>query len=338
MAESYALFSLRSKAQLLKQAGANALDRQAELTTAHKELEKQMAAEKSQKRILRRRGSQAAAVAPNQEPAANAGAEHSVPNAASPPGESSPTASGSSQGSMTLPLLHHLTTEQKDLSAFDQRIEVESELAAVYATWLTFIDVREKAFLHGVFISIFWILLIAIGVLVSNYSVQRFFSDVTPERRELHTMRTVALVVIQALGVGLILLVIFGVPNNFATFLALATAGLTVAMKDFIVGFVGWFVLIGRDGIRPGPGGDQRSGRRSARGGPVPHRTPGDGELVGRSAPDGAQGGVRQQLRDRRALLQFLHLGAMVLGRAGHSGAVQPRSLPHGGGDSENRG
>jgi small-conductance mechanosensitive channel len=252
MAESRALFSLRGKAQLLQQARANALNRQAELTTEHEELEKEMAAEKSQKRILRRRGSQAAAVAPNQELAANAGAEHSVANASSPPGESSPTESGSSQDSTTLPLLRHLTTEQKDLSGLDQRIEVESELAAVYATWLTFVDVREKAFLHGIFVSIFGILLIATGVLVSNYSVQRFFADVTPERRELHTMRTVALVVIQALGVGLILLVIFGVPNNFATFLALATAGVTVAMKDFIVGFVGWFVLMGRDGIRPG--------------------------------------------------------------------------------------
>ena len=41
-------------------------------------------------------------------------------------------------------------------------------------------------------------------------------------------------------------------PSNFATVLALAGAGLTVAMKDFIVGFFGWFVLMGKDGIRPG--------------------------------------------------------------------------------------
>jgi small-conductance mechanosensitive channel len=34
--------------------------------------------------------------------------------------------------------------------------------------------------------------------------------------------------------------------------LALAGAGLTVALKDFIVGFIGWFVLMGRNGIRPG--------------------------------------------------------------------------------------
>jgi len=36
------------------------------------------------------------------------------------------------------------------------------------------------------------------------------------------------------------------------TFLGLAGAGLTVALKDFIVGFIGWFVLMGKHGIRLG--------------------------------------------------------------------------------------
>jgi len=49
-----------------------------------------------------------------------------------------------------------------------------------------------------------------------------------------------------------LLLVIFGPPSNLGTFLGLAGAGLTVALKDFIVGFIGWFVLLGADGIRPG--------------------------------------------------------------------------------------
>jgi small-conductance mechanosensitive channel len=36
------------------------------------------------------------------------------------------------------------------------------------------------------------------------------------------------------------------------TFLGLAGAGLTVALKDFIVGFIGWFVLMGKHGMRLG--------------------------------------------------------------------------------------
>ena len=57
---------------------------------------------------------------------------------------------------------------------------------------------------------------------------------------------------LQALGVLLILIAIFGTPNNLGTILGLAGAGLTVALKDFIVSFVGWLVLMGRHGIRIG--------------------------------------------------------------------------------------
>ena len=237
VAESRALFSLRNKEALLKQAQANALGRQAALKAQHDTGEKRLQDEKSQKSAPRSAG-----------PPSPAGASAPTGN----PGNQGAGGAGGSDTGSTLSLVRRLTAEQKELSELDKRIEDEEELAGVYGNWLTFVDAREKAFLHGIFVAVFWILLIAAGVLVANYLVQRFFADVTPERRELHTMRTVALVVIQALGVALILLVIFGVPNNFATFIALATAGVTVAMKDFIVGFVGWFVLMGKDGIRPG--------------------------------------------------------------------------------------
>ena len=44
----------------------------------------------------------------------------------------------------------------------------------------------------------------------------------------------------------------FGVPAQTTTILGLAGAGLTVALKDFIVAFFGWFILMGRNGIRVG--------------------------------------------------------------------------------------
>jgi len=58
--------------------------------------------------------------------------------------------------------------------------------------------------------------------------------------------------VVQAVGVLLILFVLFGMPNQMPTILGLAGAGLTVALKDFIVAFFGWFALMGRNGIRVG--------------------------------------------------------------------------------------
>jgi small-conductance mechanosensitive channel len=59
-------------------------------------------------------------------------------------------------------------------------------------------------------------------------------------------------VTLQVIAVVLILLVIFGMPTQLGTFLGLAGAGLTVALKDFIIGFLGWFVLMGKNGIRLG--------------------------------------------------------------------------------------
>src|SRR5208282_5254636 len=243
LAEARALFSLRSKEQLLRQAQQNAHARAAEMSGDHETLQKEMDAEKAQKRILRhsRAGAPAAAAAPTPAQGADQGAAGAAADS-----------DGAVGAPSALSLVQHLRSEQQDLSQLNKRIQDEHQLASVYGDWATFVDVREKAFVHELLLSVFWILLIAVCVLVANASVQRFFSDVTPEHRELHTMRTVAMVVIQALGVALILLVIFGVPNNFATFLALATAGVTVALKDFIVGFVGWFVLMGKSGIRPG--------------------------------------------------------------------------------------
>ena len=50
----------------------------------------------------------------------------------------------------------------------------------------------------------------------------------------------------------MILLVLIGVPGQLGTMIGLAGAGLTVALKDFIVAFIGWFVLMGRNGMRLG--------------------------------------------------------------------------------------
>ncbi len=72
------------------------------------------------------------------------------------------------------------------------------------------------------------------------------------DRRQIQSLHTVTRVSMQFLALVFILLVIFGPPGQLGTFLGLAGAGLTVALKDFIVGFIGWFVLMGKNGIRMG--------------------------------------------------------------------------------------
>jgi small-conductance mechanosensitive channel len=68
----------------------------------------------------------------------------------------------------------------------------------------------------------------------------------------MRTLRSVLQMGIQTVGVLLILLVVFGWPQQVSTIVGLVTAGITIAMQDFIIAFFGWFVLMGKNGIRIG--------------------------------------------------------------------------------------
>jgi small-conductance mechanosensitive channel len=226
--QARAWWSLRSKRKLLSQAEADALARVEKLSSSHEALEKELDQEKSQKRVIRK-----------------------SPRPPSPV-DSSPSQQTGPPPSAALAFIRHLTADQKNLSEFDKRIEFEKQLAGTYHDWAANVDERAKSFLHGMILGIFLILSIAVLVLVAGYFIQRIFAGIAIERRQLHTIRSVVLLSTQALGLLFVLLIIFGMPGNLATVLALAGAGLTVTMKDFIVGFFGWFVLMGKNGIRPG--------------------------------------------------------------------------------------
>jgi small-conductance mechanosensitive channel len=250
LAQAKAWFSLHAKKKMLVQAREESQQRHAALSSQHDELEKRLEQEKAEKRIIRKTSHTSKPEA-NPREAPHSSSAPSPPET-QPPGQSPSTAQAPGQPEVTLALLAHLSSDQKSLSALDKRMEAEQQLAANYANWITLVTTREQAFLHGIIKSFFWIVLIALLVFLANGWVQRFFSQVSMDRRELHTARAMVLFFLQAVGIVLILLVVFGVPQNFATVLALAGAGLTVALKDFIMGFIGWFILMGKNGIRPG--------------------------------------------------------------------------------------
>jgi len=93
--------------------------------------------------------------------------------------------------------------------------------------------------------------ILLIGIFFDSW-LKRLLNKVRLDRRQADTLHAVIRTGLQIMALGLILLVIFGPPGQLGTFLGLAGAGLTVALKDFIVSFVGWFVLMGRNGIRLG--------------------------------------------------------------------------------------
>ena len=88
------------------------------------------------------------------------------------------------------------------------------------------------------------------GAILINRGIGQAFRQT--DRRRLHQLRTVSKLAVQVTGVLLVLLILFGPPTQMTTLIGLATAGLTVALKDFIVGFFGWFVLLGRNGLHIG--------------------------------------------------------------------------------------
>jgi small-conductance mechanosensitive channel len=280
LAQVEAIFSLRTKESLLQQARQNALARIAKDAAEHEALEKQLNDEKEQKRILRRRSAadagakssgagahgpaNAAANAPGNfsgKSSDNSSATPPVSSSGNAPANPSVNAPANSAAGPTdaagtvvsqLTFVKHLSADQKALALYDKRMEAEQALGTTYSNWLALVVARRHAFLHGMFLCILWIALVALFVFVANIWVQRLFAEFPMDRRQLHTMQGVTMFAVQAIGACLILLIVFGMPSNFATVLALAGAGITVAMKDFIVGFFGWFVLMGNNGIRPG--------------------------------------------------------------------------------------
>jgi small-conductance mechanosensitive channel len=145
-----------------------------------------------------------------------------------------------------------LSDDQKILAAYDKRVETKKELAAVYGQWIDLVATRQRSVLHRALLGVAIILAIAlIGLLFSSW-MDSLLKRLSMDRRQLHSLHTVSRVALQVVALLLILLVFFGPPGQLGTFLGLAGAGLTVALKDFIVGFLGWFVLMGKNGMHMG--------------------------------------------------------------------------------------
>ncbi len=148
--------------------------------------------------------------------------------------------------------LKHAAEERKHLAEIDKRSADFQQLDAIYSGWAGLVAERKHDYWLGVVEGICWIVALLLLVLFANQLVHGIVARIAPDSRRRHTVRIALRFAVQVVGVALILVVVFGPPSQLATVIALAGAGLTVALKDFIVGFFGWFVLMGPNGIRPG--------------------------------------------------------------------------------------
>jgi small-conductance mechanosensitive channel len=148
--------------------------------------------------------------------------------------------------------LRRLSANQKDLSDLAKRMQDHAELATVCENWTALARNQQRSALHRILLSAFWIILIVLATHLASRAISHFMPEGLSEHTRLRTLRLILRFSVQAIGVLLVLFVLFGIPSQTSTIIGLATAGLTIALKDFIVAFVGWFVLIGRNGVRVG--------------------------------------------------------------------------------------
>ncbi|HWZ83092.1 MAG TPA: mechanosensitive ion channel domain-containing protein [Terriglobales bacterium] len=218
---------LKSKREKLETARTDAKALGQRVLAEHNALESHVQGEESQKQVARQQAS----------------------------GLGKSAASGASSRQATadaVQSLKHFSNDQKQLSDFDKRVQDQQELGDVYGLWIDLVGGQQRAVLHNMLQSVLWILLILVLGYGASRAADGFLTGVEAEKKRLFSLRAVVRFALQAVVVLLIAFVILGTPSQTPTVLGLAGAGLTVALKDFIVGFFGWFVLMGRNGIRVG--------------------------------------------------------------------------------------
>ena len=89
------------------------------------------------------------------------------------------------------------------------------------------------------------------AAVAAETGVRHAFRD-QKDRRRMHQQRFLGVLAVRLAAGLVILLIVFGTPSQTPTIIGLATAGLTVALKDFLLAFLGWFLLMGRNGVRVG--------------------------------------------------------------------------------------
>ena len=147
--------------------------------------------------------------------------------------------------------LARLSNQRRSLVDLDKRIQDSDQLADVYSRWSAAVAVRRSSVLHLLLNSMGVVLAILLSAILIDGAIRRAFGRQTDARR-LYQLRVISTIAVQVVAALLIVLVIVGPPSQLSTVIGLATAGLTVALKDFIVAFFGWFALMGRNGIRIG--------------------------------------------------------------------------------------
>ena len=155
--------------------------------------------------------------------------------------------------SATTARLRALAANRESITQYERRIHELQGLADTYSKWDALVRAQERTITRRILrVFAFIVLIIAVTILIGRLLHRLLTSRALLDRRRQQTLQFVLSFSIQLVGALLILILIFGTPRQTPTVIGLAGAGLTVVLKDFIVAFFGWFILMGRNGVRVG--------------------------------------------------------------------------------------
>jgi small-conductance mechanosensitive channel len=145
-----------------------------------------------------------------------------------------------------------ITANQKLLTLLDRQGADQRQLAGVYQQWAALVSARATTLAHQLLLDAAVISMILLVLLLVDRWAQHLLNRPKLDRRQVETLRNITRITLRVLAVVIVLLILIGAPTQFGTMIGIVGAGLTVALKDFIVAFFGWLVLMGRNGIRLG--------------------------------------------------------------------------------------
>ncbi|HXA36011.1 MAG TPA: mechanosensitive ion channel domain-containing protein [Steroidobacteraceae bacterium] len=145
-----------------------------------------------------------------------------------------------------------ISADQKVLTLLDRRISDQKQLVGIYSQWSSALKLQSHTLMHGLLFNALIVIVVLIALLLLDQWAQHLLNNPKLDRRQVETLRSIARVALRVIAVVVILLIVIGIPTQFGTMIGIVGAGLTVALKDFIVAFFGWLMLMGRNGIRLG--------------------------------------------------------------------------------------
>ena len=226
-------WQLRQKEQALEAAGYAALQKAQALTAKHTALASGLDATKGSipELALHTKAAKDGAQAPSQTPQA----QHTH--------EDATTLLGRTKA---------IAADQTILTLLNRRIADQNQLTRIYSQWSSVVALQSQGLAHGMLLDALIVIGVLILLLLLDGWLQHLLDRPKLDRRQVETLRSITRMSLRVVAVLIILLIVVGMPSQFATTLGLVGAGLTVALKDFIVAFFGWLVLMGRNGIRLG--------------------------------------------------------------------------------------